>query len=355
MNKERILKEKLKVHFDWHGARLMFLAMFINTIFVVRSVNFTKIANKFPGFSSQSSKYKRIQRFFRFFEIDYIQIAKFIAFIVPNANEKWILSIDRTNWKFGFININILTLGITYEGIAFPLLWVMLDKRGNSNTQERINLLNKFIEIFSLDKIECLLADREFIGEKWFDYLLNTKKINFRIRIKNCEYINKIHGGNAPVRNFFRNIKIGQTKNLKYKRLLWNHYVFLSGTKSSDGSLVIIATNSKIETSLKDYAKRWEIETLFKCLKSSGFNFEDTHLRNIERINKLMALLSIAFCWAYLVGDWKHKKNPIKLKTHGRKERSIFRLGLDILGELVFFGQKRINQYRKVIHLLSCT
>ena len=322
---------------------------------VVRSVNFTKIANKFPGFSSQKSKYKRIQRFFRFFEIDYIQIAKFIACIVPHSSKRWILSIDRTNWKFGFININILTLGIVYEGIAFPLLWVMLDKRGNSNTQERIDLLNQFIDIFGLGKIESLLADREFIGERWFDYLLNTTKINFRIRIKNCEYINKLHGGNSPVKNFFRNIKIGQIKNLKSKRLLWNHYVFISGIKSSDGSLVIIATNEKIETCIKDYAKRWEIETLFKCLKSSGFNFEDTHLRDIERIKKLMALLSIAFCWAYLTGDWKHKKNPIKLKTHGRKEISVFRLGLDILGELIFFGEKRIKEYRKVIQLLSCT
>lgn len=40
---------------------------------------------------------------------------------------------DRTNWKFGEANINILMLGITYKGIAYPLLFSMLDKRGNSN------------------------------------------------------------------------------------------------------------------------------------------------------------------------------------------------------------------------------
>lgn len=40
---------------------------------------------------------------------------------------------DRTNWKFDEANINILMLGITYKGIAYPLLFSMLDKRGNSN------------------------------------------------------------------------------------------------------------------------------------------------------------------------------------------------------------------------------
>ena len=50
-----------------------------------------------------------------------------------------VLSMDRTDWKFGEFNINILMLGITYKGIAFPLIFSLLPKRGNSNlggTQE---------------------------------------------------------------------------------------------------------------------------------------------------------------------------------------------------------------------------
>ena len=34
-------------------------------------------------------------------------------------------------------------LGIVHEGVAFPLLWTMLDKRGNSNSDERIDLLER--------------------------------------------------------------------------------------------------------------------------------------------------------------------------------------------------------------------
>lgn len=33
------------------------------------------------------------------------------------------------------------------------------------------------------------------------------------------------------------------------------------------------------------------------CLKTKGFNLEDTHLTDHERISKLFALLTITFAW----------------------------------------------------------
>ena len=62
--------------------------------------------------------------------------------------EPWVLNIDRTEWKFGRKIFNILTLGIVHQGVAFPLLWWMLDKKGNSNAQERVDLLEEFVELF---------------------------------------------------------------------------------------------------------------------------------------------------------------------------------------------------------------
>ena len=349
------LKKVLKNHFNWHGARLFFIAAFLSALFVVRSVNFTKISNVMPGKAFNCSKYKRIQRFFRDFDIDYILIALFVGNLIPIKNEKWMLTLDRTNWKFGKQNINILTLAIVYDGIAFPLLWIMLDKNGSSSTKERIDLLNKFIEIFGTNKIDCLLADREFIGTEWFNYLICQNKIIIRIRVKDCEYINKKNGDSAPLENFFRNIKIGQQKVLHQKRCLWGYWLYIAGTKSIKGDLVIVVTQERPGTAIKDYAKRWEIETLFKCLKSSGFNFEDTHLKDIDRISKLMAILTIAFCWAYITGEWMNTKKPIKLKSHGRKEKSVFRYGLDCLGEIFAHLAIKINEFRIVTRFLSCT
>jgi hypothetical protein len=48
---------------------------------------------------------------------------------------------DRTNWKLSSTNSNIFTLGIIYEGMAFPIVFKMMDKRGNSNTEDRMELV----------------------------------------------------------------------------------------------------------------------------------------------------------------------------------------------------------------------
>ena len=47
-------------------------------------------------------------------------------------------------------------------------MFVELDKAGNSNTQERVDLLKNFDEVFGFLRIKSLMADRKFIGKKWF-------------------------------------------------------------------------------------------------------------------------------------------------------------------------------------------
>ena len=85
--------------------------------------------------------------------------------------EPWVQSIDRTEWQFGDCTFNILMLGVVHEGVAFPLVWCLLDKPGNSNSFERMKLFNQFLERFGEREVACLVADREFVGKDWFGYL----------------------------------------------------------------------------------------------------------------------------------------------------------------------------------------
>src|SRR5690606_6549042 len=95
-----------------------------------------------------------------------------------------ILTMDRTNWKFGESNINILMLGVSYRNVAIPLMFKMLNKRGNSNTAERIALIQDFMDWFGADRIDCLLADEEFVGAQWSGSV-NRNQIRYNIRIRN--------------------------------------------------------------------------------------------------------------------------------------------------------------------------
>jgi hypothetical protein len=74
-------------------------------------------------------------------------------------------------------------IGIVHQGVAFPLLFKMMDKFGNSNTQERKEILERYNNLFGFQTIEVLVADREFVGYEWLNYL-NINKIPYHIRIR---------------------------------------------------------------------------------------------------------------------------------------------------------------------------
>ncbi|MGB3794972.1 MAG: hypothetical protein WA957_01560 [Alteraurantiacibacter sp.] len=87
---------------------------------------------------------------------------------LPKEKKK-VLCLDRTNWCFGKLSINIMALGVAHQGTAFGLLWSLLPKLGNSNQGERNALMNRLLKVLPADQIEALVADREFIGQAWFE------------------------------------------------------------------------------------------------------------------------------------------------------------------------------------------
>lgn len=317
------------------------------------TVNFSELATGFSGKAQTDSHYKRLQRFFRHYELDYVEIAQVVVawMAIP---EPWTLSIDRTEWQFGDCVFNILMLGIVHEGVAFPVVWCLLDKRGNSNSTERMKLFNQFLEQFGNREIACLTADREFVGKDWFGYLLGEPLTPFRIRIRENH---KLSAGRTSlkVRVLFADLRVGHTKILRHKRQLWGHWVYIAATRLEDGALLVVATQSAPKSAISDYAKRWSIETLFGIFKTRGFCLESTHLTDSERLSKLLALLSLALCWVILTGEWLAQLKPLTVKKHGRKAKSIFRYGFDHLRNIVLNLEQKRDEFLDVLQFLSCT
>jgi hypothetical protein len=147
----------------------------------VQTVTFEKLANAFNSQSDSGSSLRRIQRFIASYSLDSDLIAILVFNLLP-SRYKLILSIDRTNWKFGQTNITIFMLGVVYKGVAFPLLFTMLDKIGTFNSQKRIDLINTSIRLSGKLVIEFAFADREFVGKDWLAFL-NRNEIRYYICI----------------------------------------------------------------------------------------------------------------------------------------------------------------------------
>lgn len=330
------------------GARLILIANFIIGVIKLRTVNLVRLAGVFETQVEVDSNYKRLQRFFRHFEFDFDAIAQLIQRWLPSG--KWILCLDRTNWQIGTTNVNILVLAVAYRGIAIPLCWLFLNKKGNSNTKERITLLERFIKRFGQERIAYLTADREFRGYDWLRYLV-SEQIPFRIRIPNNTRVsNRYRNQTVPVTRLFP-LRVGEVMVLQSARRVWGIQVFLGAIRTEEEHAIIMA-NTYTPNMVIDYAHRWEIETLFGCLKSRGFDLEQTRLRDPQRLSKLLALLAVVFCWCYRVGEWQATQKPIRRLKHGRPVYSLFRYGLDYLSRILFNAHSRFNQFNEILELL---
>jgi hypothetical protein len=340
----------------WNLARTKFLAAFICSLCKLQTVCYVKIAQDLSANAKVESNLRRIQRFFAGFIVDGNTIAKIIYSMLP-TEPPYRLSLDRTNWKFGSTNINILMISVCYNGVGIPLIWSMLNKRGNSNEKERKVLLDRYIVLFGTKGIESIGADREFIGDGWIEDLISND-IRFFIRIKENMWVNIPGKGAKKAFWLFNSLPLHKGKYYRNIIKLGNNYVYISGLKTLGRTnkieFVIIATYDFNPDALTIYKDRWQIETMFRALKSSGFNFEDTHLNDIDRISKLLSLLCIAFIWAYLVGIYKDKNiAPIQIKKHGRKAYSFFKYGLIFIAHALLCGI--YNNIELIVKILSCT
>jgi hypothetical protein len=358
-NKSKDFISILNTHFQGkvNLSRLKLISMFVIALCKVQTVGFEKLANAFDNEALAASSLRRVQRFIANYVLDPDLIAKLIFSLLPEkGNLK--LSIDRTNWKFGQTDINIFMLGVTYKGVAFPLLFKMLGKRGNSNSKERIDLVNRFIELFGTDCIDCLMADREFVGDKWIKFL-NDNGIRYYIRIRNNFKIYLPHKNKEIKASWlFNSLKTGEF--LHYRRIvrMGTQLCYVSGCKvnckNKGVEFLIIVSFNKPEQAQINYKERWQIETCFRAMKSSGFDIEKTHLQDIERIEKLTLIVMIAFVWCYKTGIFIHENiKKIEIKKHGRKAKSIFKCGLSYIANVLLNSKNQNNI--DLFNFLSCT
>lgn len=356
MTNNSLLERTLSNNLAWNKSRIKFLAAFLIALTQTRTVNLMRVAAHFGGRAKPSSSYKRIQRFLRGFDLPLIELAHLLIRLMK-LTPPFVVVIDRTEWKFGSTWHNILTLSVASEDVAVPILWKFLKRKGCSDDAERETIMCDFLEMFAASDIKYVCADREFASVRWLEFL-TREKISYRLRIKANHELTDKRGKPIKARKLLQTARIGEAVICRRWRKLWGRYrVCVTGRKRADGELLILISNEPSPEMIEEYRRRWQIETLFGWLKSRGFDLEETHLRESERLEKLLGLLALAICWSWLAGKKVCQTKPIAVKKHGRRTRSVFRVGLDYLEQLFrkasAFAKSKEKQ--EFILILSCT
>lgn len=237
------------------------------------------------------SIHHRLEDFFREVTWDYEQLA-FLLVMLLGESGKIRLCMDRTEWGFGSYQVNILMLMACHGDKHVPLYWELLENNsGNSNSQNRIDLLQKVINLVGVARIGLVVADREFVGHDWLKFL-KENHIHFCIRMPKHHLIERMDG------------QINQAEVLASKQALylkdclvdgvWVN-VYLKKLEDREDLLYLIGTMADPKHLGQVYRRRWTIETMFQSFKKRGFDLEKTHFKSADKLKKLVGLVSIAF------------------------------------------------------------
>lgn len=310
-----------------------FLAAFLVGLLTCQKARFAKIANAMPGEAKPTSQEMRLRRYL---DLPNLNFAEAIAALLP-LPAPWILAIDRTNWERGQTDVNLLTLAVLVGKTAVPLLWCDLAHPGNSDTEQRIALVQEFVALFGKARLRFITADREFVGEDWLAWL-DQNDLRFVIRIRKEDLLT--HPNGVCQKAFLYFAQRGDVcRNKKRPWHLWGTPVYVGGkylpaprTKDGKEDWLIVVSNRPARDLLALYRHRWGIETLFQALKGRGFDLEGCCTTRIERF---VGLLTLGLVWCLRAGMFQEGVVSSKPLAHGRPAFSWFRRGLDYLHQLL--------------------
>ena len=120
----------------------------------------------------------------------------------------WLI-LDRTNWKWGKTDLNILMVAVLVGPLALPLLWEVLPHGGSSSQKDRESLLpaltarpkavwaagrfERLFDIVPFQRFVGVIADREFLGQSWFGWL-RQQGLKVCIRLKKDTLVDGLYG-----------------------------------------------------------------------------------------------------------------------------------------------------------------
>lgn len=219
----------------------------------------------------------------------------------------------------------MLVLAVQIGDVAVPILWKSLGKAGNSDHKERIELLQILLKFFPKNRVAGLLADREFIGVNWLNWL-KSEEIPFVVRIKDNVWITLNDGRKYKAQDYLKAMPRAVNSHIMEDVVFESGVVLNLQAKRHGGELIVVVFYGDfVAHPLNLYRKRWKIECGFQAIKKKGFNVEDTHLIHQERLETLFSLVVIAMAFCVAAGKFAP---PPTLKNHGYKANCNFTIGL---------------------------
>jgi hypothetical protein len=251
------------------------------------------------------------------------------------------LVLDVTKVGFGH---RMAMISLAYRRRTIPVMWVVeKGRKGHVAADVHIELLRTIRPWLPATSSIEVLADAGYASVDLLRWL-GRQKWDFIIRAGGHVQVS-MDGDRWRKLGTFA-LAPGQTHQIGWVRVTQQHnygwlYLVLHWEKGEDDPWYLLTNrNAPAHVIIRRYMRRMWIEEMFGDMKGHGFDLETTHLRDADRITRLILGVCIAYVWLISLGSWV-VKNGVRhfIDVKSRRDKSYFRLGLDWLARC-----RRLNQ-----------
>jgi hypothetical protein len=125
----------------------------------------------------------------------------------------------------------------------------------------------------------------------------------------------------APGKRFYGHIRLWQEDQIETNlSACWD--------ENEEEALFVISDLPAGALRIKEYRWRWRVESTFQDLKSRGWDWEESHVRRLDRVNRMLLVLFLVVWWlAHLAASCIHDGRRDRYDRHDRRDKSILRIG----------------------------
>ena len=225
----------------------------------------------------------------------------------------------------------VLFVAVAYRGRALPLMWRMLPHIGCSEFAEQKALLSDVADLMPSVVTVTLLADREYGSVEMTRFCLR-QGWHFCLRLKKNRWLTDADGQRRQICTlpltpggclFVAGVRLAGLPDQPLSLCCgW------SRDNKDDEPWYILSDLPADHRVLALYAARFHIEEMFRDFKEFGFRLETTHLRDEERVSRLLLGVCLAHVWLMNAGVWVSKRGlRRRVDRHKARQLSYFQIG----------------------------
>lgn len=146
------------------------------------------------------------------------------------------------------------------------------------------------------------------------------KRLNFVIRLSETDYKIDFQNQGKSYNNLLKKARNGRF--IDESLIIQKNTFRLIITKNNDpekkdDDLIILISNLSYKKAriVSIYRVRWQIECLFKCLKTNGFNLEDMSLKDFSKVRLLICIVIACYVLCVREGLRQFKKIRVRKAT----------------------------------------